>query len=112
MTVSIVACPRRAYRRKDPAVDVPADRTFQNTRGVTKPREKDLRGEETLTTAIRAMMQGMTRLVPEYGVQDVPEALVEDSLELLAESTARDTIDRYVTEAVQESRLQAFGVRP
>ena len=59
--------------------------------------KKDLRSEETLTAAIWATMQGHAMFaiddsLRKMAFKTLPETLVQDSLELLVESTARDTI--------------------
>ena len=56
------------HRRKDPAVDVPADRSFQMLAETVHDAavNKDVRSEEILTAAIWALM----RLIHQHGVQN------------------------------------------
>lgn len=83
------------HRRKDPAVDVPADRSFQIlAKTVHEAAAKDgVRSEETLTAAIWAMMHGhamfaMDESFTHMGFKTPRETLVHDSLELLLETPA------------------------
>jgi len=83
------------HRRKDPAVDVPADRCFQILAETVHQAavRKDVRSEETLTAAIWALMHGhamfaMDDSFTNMEFQTPTETLVNGSLELLAETPA------------------------
>ena len=83
------------HRRKDPAVDVPADRSFQTLAKTVHNAavKKGVRSEETLTAAIWALMHGhaifaMDQSFTNMEFKTPPYTLVHDSFELLMETPA------------------------
>jgi hypothetical protein len=83
------------HRRKDPGVDVPADRCFQILAETVHQAavRKDVPSEETLTAAIWALMHGhamfaMDDSFTNMEFQTPTESLVNGSFELLVETPA------------------------
>jgi AcrR family transcriptional regulator len=84
------------HRRKDPAVDVPADRSFQMLAETVHDAavKKDVRSEEILSAAIWALMHGhamfaaMDDSFTNMEFKTHPGTLVHDSFELLVETPA------------------------
>jgi AcrR family transcriptional regulator len=83
------------HRRKNPAVDVPADRCFQILAATVHQAavRKDVRSLETLTAAIWALMHGHAMLALDDSFSNMEfetgtNTLVHDSLELLVETPA------------------------
>lgn len=83
------------HRRKDPAVDVPADRSFQMLAETVHDAavKKDVRSEEILTAAIWALMHGHAMFAMDDSFSNMefkthPDTLVHDSFELLVETPA------------------------
>jgi AcrR family transcriptional regulator len=83
------------HRRKDPAVDVPADRSFQMLAETVHDAavRKDVRSEEILTAAIWALMHGQAMFAMDDSFTNMefkthPDTLLHDSFELLVETPA------------------------
>jgi len=83
------------HRRRDPAVDVPADRSFQLLAETVHEAaaKKDVGSEETLTAAIWALMHGhamfaMDDSFTKMEFKTPADTLVRDSFELLVETPA------------------------
>jgi hypothetical protein len=83
------------HRRKDPAVDVPADRSFQMLAETVHDAtaKKDVRSEEILTAAIWALMHGHAMFAMDEAFTNMEfkthlDTLVHDSFELLVETPA------------------------
>jgi AcrR family transcriptional regulator len=83
------------HRRKDPAVDVPADRSFQMLAQTVHDAavKKDVRSEETLTAATWALMHGHAMFAMDDSFTNMEfktpaDTLVRDSFELLVETAA------------------------
>lgn len=83
------------HRRKDPAVDVPADRSFQMLAETVHDAavKKDVRSEEILTAAIWALMHGHAMFAMDDSFSNMefkthPDTLVHDSFELLVKTPA------------------------
>jgi AcrR family transcriptional regulator len=81
------------HRRKDPAVDGPADRSFQILAETVHNAavKKDVRSEETLTAAIWALMHGHAMFAMDDSFANMEfkthtETLVQDSFELLVKT--------------------------
>jgi len=83
------------HRRKDPAVDVPADRCFQILAETVHQAaaKKGVRSEETLTAAIWALMHGHAMFALDDSFINMEfktpsDILVHDSFDLLVETPA------------------------
>jgi hypothetical protein len=83
------------HRRKNPAVDAPADRSFQMLAETVHDAavKKDVRSEEILTAAIWALMHGHAMFAMDDSFTNMefktrPDTLVHDSFELLVETPA------------------------
>jgi AcrR family transcriptional regulator len=83
------------HRRKDPAVDVPADRAFQILAETVHEAaaRKDMRTKETLAAAIWALMHGHAMFAMDNSFANMQfetstETLVHDSLKLMVETPA------------------------
>jgi len=83
------------HRRKVPAVDIPADRSFRLLAETVHEAaaKKDVRSEETLTAAVWALMHGhaMFAMDDSFANMDFKthtETLVRNSFELLVETPA------------------------
>lgn len=83
------------HRRKDSAVDAPADRAYQILAETVHEAavKKDIRSEETLTAATWAMMHGHAVFAMDDSFTNMQfkthaESLVHDSFELLVEMPA------------------------
>lgn len=83
------------HRRKDPAVDVPAERSFQILAKTVYDAalKRGVRSEETLTAAIWALMHGHAMFAMDQSFTNMefktpPYTLVHDSFELLMETPA------------------------
>ena len=86
------------HRRKDPALEIPAERAYQILAETVHEAaaKKDVRSEETLTAATWALMHGhalfaMDNLFTNMEFKTPPDTLVHDSFELLLKTPALNT---------------------
>lgn len=87
------------HRRKDSALDVPAERAYQILAQTVHEAaaKKDVRSEETLTAATWALMHGHAMFAMDESFTNMefktpPDTLVHDSFELLMKTPALSSV--------------------